>query len=791
MIGMRPRLVIATMAVVAVVVSQRTHTVRAATPRAAGPAPHFTVDPFWPRPLPNHWLLGSATGVAVDSHDNVFVLNVPTSFNARTEIGGATTPPTGNCCFPAPPVLEFNQAGELIGHWGGAGSGYDWPATPSGIALDADDNVWIGGSGVADGQMLEFSHDGKFIRQIGKPVTPARDSTPGRGGGRGRGGGVQGPVAQPPGNSADLNAFGAPAGIAFDAAARLAYVADGYRNRRVAVLNLANGTIEKVWGAYGALPDDRAATPYASDAPPAKQFAAPDCVHVATDGTIYVCDRGNDRIQVFHKDGSFVKEQTVAAGTRGEGSVWDIAFSRDAAQRYLYVADGMNERIHVLDRQTLQPITAFGDGGRYPGQFLAVHSLATDSHGNLFTAETYEGKRVQRFILGGTLANPPADQGTVWGAATHVAPHAAPSATVVAPRFAVDPQWPKPLPHHWVIGMTVGVAVDAHDHVFIVQRPRSVNLATEAGGAANPATADCCIPAPPVLEFDPAGNLVNSWGGASPQYDWPNGTGASGEHGIAIDGQGNIWLGSTGVTDRQILKFTHDGKFIAQFGKPSAGKNSLSTTDFAGVATMSFDDKANEAFVADGYRNRRVVVIDMTTGAVKRFWGAYGHKPDDDDNTAYVPGGPPSQQFGNPVHCAMLANDGLLYVTDRKNDRIQVFHKDGTFIKEKIIAPETLGDGSVWEVAFSRDPAQKYMYITDGKNEKIYIMDRQSLDVLTTIGDGGRQPGEFFGVHSIATDSKGNIYTAETYEGRRLQKFNYQGIGPVAKGDQGVTWPVK
>jgi hypothetical protein len=360
--------------------------------------------------------------------------------------------------------------------------------------------------------------------------------------------------------------------------------------------------------------------------------------------------------------------------------------------------------------------------------------------------------------------------------------------TVQAPRFVVDPFWPKPLPHHWVVGMMIGVSVDSHDHVFIIHRPRSLNAQTEIGAAGNPPTAECCVPAPPVIEFDPEGNVVNAWGGNGPGYDWPNGVGAAGEHGISVDASGNVWLGSTGSNDRQILKFTHDGKFIAQYGKPMPGKNSLSTTDFAGVAMMSFDEKAREAFVADGYRNKRVVVIDMETGAIKRFWGAYGNKPDDNDNTPYVPGGTPSQQFGNPVHCAMLSDDGLLYVTDRKNDRIQVFHKDGSFVKEKIIAPETLGDGSVWEVAFSMDPAQKYMYVTDGKNEKVYILDRQSLEVLTSFGDGGREPGAFFGVHSIATDSKGNIYTTETYEGRRIQKFNYKGIGPVTKGDQGVVW---
>ncbi len=695
-------------------------------------------------------------------------------------------------------MLEFDAGGNLVGHWGGPGQGYDWPTSPSGIAIDDKDNVWIGGSGVTDGQVLKFSHDGKFLMQAGKPAGPAaaggaidtsyggtgRAAPPpaaGRGGGRGP---ANGPVVQPPGNSTSKESFGAPTRFSFNAAANEAYVADGFRNRRIAVIDMTTGAIKRFWGAGGNAPNDAALPAYAAGAPNVAQFRTATCVAQSKDGTTYVCDRGNDRIQLFKRDGSFIKEQQVAPTTLGEGSVWDIAFSRDPAQKYLYVADGMNDRIRVLDRTSLAEITNFGDGGRYPGQFLAVNSVATDSKGNLYTTEMYEGKRVQMFEYKG-IASVPTEQGTVQdsrGAQPRASTPSTPTAaTVLAPRFEVDPEWPKPLPNHWVIGMMVGVSVDKNDHVWIVHRPRSLNAATELGGIVKAA--------PPVLEFDQAGNLINSWGGAGQGYDWPNGTGAAGEHGIAVDSKGNVWLGSTGATDRQILKFTSDGKFIAQFGKPLAGKNSLSTTDFAGVAMMSFDEAANEAYVADGYRNKRVVVIDMTTGAVKRFWGAYGHKPDDADNTPYVPGGPPSQQFGNPVHCAMLSDDGLVYVTDRKNDRIQVFHKDGTFIKEKIIAPETLGDGSMWEIAFSGDKAQKYMYVTDGKNEKVYILDRQSLDVLTSFGDGGRQPGQFFGAHSIATDSKGNIYTTETYEGRRVQRFSYKGLAQVVKGDQGTAWP--
>jgi DNA-binding beta-propeller fold protein YncE len=357
---------------------------------------------------------------------------------------------------------------------------------------------------------------------------------------------------------------------------------------------------------------------------------------------------------------------------------------------------------------------------------------------------------------------------------------------VQAPIFQVDPLWPKPLPNHWVLGSTVGVSVDAQDHVFIVHRGAlSLNARTEIGTGTNPPTAEaCCSPAPPILEFDPAGNLVGHWGGAGEGYEWPGSN-----HGVTVDAKGNVWIGGNETKDAHILKFTHDGKFIAQFGQLGKGTGSKDPVNFGGVAKIFVDPKANEAYIADGYGNKRVAVIDADSGKSKRFWGAYGKPPDDTDLGKYDPAAPPAQQFRNPVHCADLANDGLLYVCDRANDRIQVFQKDGTFVKETFIAKKTLGDGSVWDIAFSRDPQQKYLYLADGKNEKIYVMERESLRILTSFGDGGRQPGQFFGVHSIATDSKGNLYTTETYEGKRLQKFVYKGIGPVATPDQGTPWP--
>jgi DNA-binding beta-propeller fold protein YncE len=358
-------------------------------------------------------------------------------------------------------------------------------------------------------------------------------------------------------------------------------------------------------------------------------------------------------------------------------------------------------------------------------------------------------------------------------------------AAVDAPRFTVEPLWPKPLPNHWILGSVIGVAVDSKDHVFIIHRGDStLNQRTEAGANATPPIGECCRSAPPVLEFDPEGNLVNAWGGPGPGYDWPESN-----HGISVDDKDNIWIGGNGRADSHILKFTHDGKFLQQIGLPKQAVNSNATTHFGRVAKISFDVKAQEAFVADGYGNKRVAVLDMKTGAIKRFWGAYGNAPKDTNLGPYNPDAPPAPQFRNPVHCAEPSVDGLVYVCDRPNDRIQVFTAAGKFVKEVRVAPATRGDGSVWDIAFSRDAQQKFLYLADGKNERIYVMDRQSLEILTQFGDGGRQPGQFFAVHSIATDQKGNIYTTETYEGKRVQKFTYRGIGAITARDQGVPWP--
>ena len=356
---------------------------------------------------------------------------------------------------------------------------------------------------------------------------------------------------------------------------------------------------------------------------------------------------------------------------------------------------------------------------------------------------------------------------------------------VEVPIFQVDPLWPKPLPNEGLLGMTIGVSVDAQDNVWIVHRGSQTLNNNEKGAELNPPIADCCRSAPPVLAFNQAGDLVRSWGGPGPGYEWPESM-----HGIHIDYKGNVWLGGNGAKDAQILKFTQDGKFLLQSGHQGKNAGSNDPENFGRVAQIYVDPKTNEAFVADGYRNRRVAVLDADTGKIKRYWGAYGNKPNDDQEAPYDPNAAALQQFRSPVHCVALAKDDLLYVCDRAGDRVQIFKPDGTYVKEAFFAKNTRGPGSTWEIAFSTDPQQRFMYLTDGTNERVRILERDTMTELASFGRGGRQPGEFYGVHSIAVDSKGNIYTTETFEGKRLQRFLYKGMGMVPLGENlGVVWP--
>lgn len=405
---------------------------------ATAQAPKHEVDPLWPKPFPveKHWILGSVTGVAVDAQDRIWVVHRGVDSLQANEKGPALEPWASMCCFAAPQVLAFDAAGNLVANWEPKNAkGFDWPANPAGIAVDSKGNVWIagglppsslpagrGGRGAAgrgdapagrgdapagrgdaaagrgdaagrgapagrgdaaagrgaapaapapaDAQVLKFSKDGTFVLQIGK--------------------------AGQTGGSDSQTALNRPSGIAIDEAANEVYVADGFGNRRIVVFDATTGAFKRAWGAYGEKPSDENLGAYDPSAAPARQFRTVSCVKLSKDGFVYVCDRQNNRVQVFDKTGKFVKEGIVSKATTGDGSVWDVAFSPD--QRLLYVADGHDKKVFVLDRNSLATVGEIGSGGRYPGQFYGVGSVAVDSKGNLYTGETYEGKRVQKFV---------------------------------------------------------------------------------------------------------------------------------------------------------------------------------------------------------------------------------------------------------------------------------------------------------------------------------------------------------------------------------------------------------
>lgn len=367
------------------------------------------------------------------------------------------------------------------------------------------------------------------------------------------------------------------------------------------------------------------------------------------------------------------------------------------------------------------------------------------------------------------------------------------------PAFTVDPFWPKPLPNNWLMGQVGGVAIDSKDHIWIIQRPKSLGK-EETDASAFPPAEFSIIPAPPVIEFDPDGNMIQAWGGPSEHYDWPE----SMEHGIFVDQEDNVWINGGGPDGHhQVLKFRPDGTFLFRIGKAreSAGSDasqleaspsqvgalaraearSNDTIQLGTPTDFAVNQNTNELYVADGYLNHRIIVFDARTGKYKRYWGAYGKRPVDLQGS-YDPGYPPSQhnpsdpdnsplQQLSTVHGVGVANDELVYVCDRSNNRIQVFEKNGKFVFENFIAQNTLGYGSVWDLAFSHDPEQTFIYVADGTNNCVRILRRDKLTEVGHVGRLGRYAGQFMGLHNVATDSKGNIYTAEVFTGKRVQKF--------------------
>ena len=329
------------------------------------------------------------------------------------------------------------------------------------------------------------------------------------------------------------------------------------------------------------------------------------------------------------------------------------------------------------------------------------------------------------------------------------------------PQFRVDPFWARELPNNWMMGQVSGIAVDDRDHIWVLHRPRTLD-ARQRGEEGM-----CCVPAPPVIELDPEGNVVGSWGGPGEGYQWP-----ASEHGIHVDPQGFVWIGGNAADDAHILKFTTDGEFLLQIGRSGQSSGSNDTENLGRPAGIRVDSAASEVYVADGYGNRRVVVFDSETGDYKRHWGAYGERPDDAALPSYDPDADPIREYRSPVHDVAIAHDGLVYVADRTNNRLQVFQKGGEFVTEAFVRPETLGSGSVSGVTLSEDPDQRWLFIPDGTNNVIWILDRTTLEVQDYFGRLGKNAGQFYRLHNLAIDSRGNLYTTEVNVGQRVQKFD-------------------
>ena len=346
------------------------------------------------------------------------------------------------------------------------------------------------------------------------------------------------------------------------------------------------------------------------------------------------------------------------------------------------------------------------------------------------------------------------------------------------PRFEPDPLWSQALPNKWVTGAVGGVAVDSHDNVWVFHREASIPDGEKAASL-TPPQAECCIPAPAVLEFSPTGRLLQAWGGPGQGFEWP-----TTQHGIFVDDKDNVWLSGSAKEDNQILKFSNTGKFLSQIGHSGKNKGSNDTENLGGPAGLFLYQKTNELLVADGYFNHRVIVFDAATGAYKRHWGAYGKKPEDDYKfppRAQLIQGPPPLQFNNPVHAILVSNDELVYVADRTNNRLQVFRLDGTFIKEVFIARNTLqAEGTVHNFALSPDKEQRFLYVMDGSNKAIRILNRQTMEIVSNIGGhAGHNAREFFHAHSFAADSKGNLFIGEVNNGQRYYKYTFKGMGPA------------
>ena len=336
------------------------------------------------------------------------------------------------------------------------------------------------------------------------------------------------------------------------------------------------------------------------------------------------------------------------------------------------------------------------------------------------------------------------------------------------PTFTVDPSWPLEMPDKWIMGAVTAVFVDAQDHVWVTHLPETLTP-EEISAVQDPPLGTCCVPAPVVIEFDAQGNVVQGWGDPATQdiSEFPRNA-----HGLFIDHNDFVWIGT--FRHHRVMKFTRSGELVMQIGEYEVTGGSNDESLLGGPSGIWVDPSTNEVFISDGYSNRRVIVFDGETGAYLRHWGAYGERPDDTYRSNRDPAGPAPRQFSTP-HGLIGSNDGLIYVADRRGNRIQVFQQSGEFVTEKIIAPETRSSGSAFVVGLSPDADQEWLYLADGTNHKVWVLRRSDLEVVGEFGRGGRQVGQFLRPHGMSVDSQGNIYVGEASTGRRVQKFTVTG----------------
>jgi DNA-binding beta-propeller fold protein YncE len=613
--------------------------------------PVFELDRTWPK-LPHGWVLGQTPGVAVDSHDHIWVLHRP------------RTVPETQRALAAPPLLEFNADGKFLRGWGGAGQGYDWPDSEHGVYVDHKDNVWIGGSSPtstsltkrSDDMLLKFTRDGKFLLQIGGPDRS--------------------------GGNADTKSVNKPADAFVYSKTNELYVADGYGNRRVIVFDADSGAFKRMWGAFGNAPVDaqpaaagRGAAPFEIEGPGPQQFGGPvHAVKVSNDELVYVADRQNRRLQVFSPAGKFVTQAFINRSGPANGSVAGLAFSPDAAQRFMYLADYGNSHVVVMDRRTLTILYQFGTRSASPGDFQGPHHLAATSKGDLLVVEVAPGNRVQRFRfkeLSNTL--PPNALTPAQLAATPTAPGQAAPAPAQAPGAAAPargfpppgqarggyPPWPSTMANPYRItpnwprlgdikpGAAIGIIPDGKGGTWLHHRSE-----------------------PPILHIDASGAVDRRFG---------NGMFVQ-AHGFCQDRDGNFWAGDSGPFQDnpstkgrgfQLFKFSPDGKVLLTLGR--AGVSRAGTDTFIGPTACAIAPNG-DIIVADGHWPRPTDAQQDGDRLVRlrpdgTFVAAYGKM-----------GGAPGEFMG--PHALAFDSQGRLFVADRSNNRVQVFDRDMQFVDE-------------------------------------------------------------------------------------------------------------